>query len=517
MDFQETIAGIYAAVWWQTIHAKLNAYNKARLGLLPITLLLMFYRWDLGGFQDQCNSTGEILMYKARLIANGLNQVPGIYYAETYFPVIRIVMAIRALLMIIPYHLDIPVAYLAAGLQHEIYMRHPEGVDIPAGMYLLLLRAIYGLKQSGREWNNLINDFLVNHLGFTSCVNDRCVYVFKTLSNYCIICVYVDDIIVCTANTDLRDEIIKAFQQRFEAKCLGVLEWYLGIKVTITPTAIAFTMEKYIATILQKFGLSECRITNVPMATSVKLSADQSPSTALEGLEMKDFNFQSLIGVLQWIMLCVRPDIAFALSAVARFSANPGIAHWNAAVNIVRYLKGTPTLGITFHSGLPSLLHHAYADADWANFDIDGRRSQTGNIEMLSGGPIFWRSRVQKSVALSSTEAEYVSLTDMAKAIIPTKSTLVELFMEAADAPPTIIYQDNESTIRLAMYSTLHERTRHIDIRRHFIRELVEDKRVALGNKDTSDMVADMGTKALPHAPLVKCRNVGMGVHRPNV
>ena len=460
-----------------------------------------------------------MLKYKARLVAKGFTQVLGVHYSETYSPVIRltsfiIVMAICAFLMIIPYHVDIPVAYLAAGLQHEIYMRHPEGVDIPAGMYL---RAIYGLKQAGREWNNLINDFLVNHLGFISCVNDRCVYVFKTAFNYCIICVYVDDIIVCTANAALRDEIIKQFQQRFEAKCLGVLEWYLGIKVAITPSAISFTMEKYIATILSKFGLSECKITNVPMATSVRLSAEQSPSTEIEGLEMKGFNFQSLIGVLQWIMLCVRPDIAFALSAVARFSANPGIAHWNAAVNIVRYLKGTPTLGITFHSGLPSLQHHAYADADWANFDIDGRRSQTGNIEMLSGGPIFWRSRCQKSVALSSTEAEYMSLTDMAKAVIPTKSTLVELFIETLDASPTIIHQDNESTIRLAMYSSLHERTRHIDIRRHFIRELVENGQIALGNLHTSDMVADMGTKALPHASLVKCINVGMGVQRPNV
>ena len=203
---------------------------------------------------------------------------------------------------------------------------------------------------------------------------------------------------------------------------------------------------------------------------------------------------------------------------VARFSANPGRAHWDAAVTIVRYLKGTKSLGISlFTSGLPSLCHEAYADSDWANADIDTRRSQTGNLEMMSHGPIFWRSRPQKSVALSSTEAEYVSCTDMAKAVVPTRSTLVELGMQTADADPTVIYQDNESTMRLAMYSTLHERTRHIDIRRHFIRELIAAFVIATAKKASADMSADALTKPLALAPLVRCRDVMMGNPMPAI
>ena len=264
-----------------------------------------------------------------------------------------------------------------------------------------------------------------------------------------------------------------------------------------------FIMEKHIDDLLVTFGLTN------RMSPTLRLSTEQCPKTEIERAEMKKFPFQSLVGVLMYLMLCVRP--------VARFSANPGRAHWDAAVTIVRYLKGTKSLGISFTSGLPSLCHEAYADSDWANADIDTRRSQTGNLEMMSHGPIFWRSRPQKSVALSSTEAEYVSCTDMAKAVVPTRSTLIELGMQTADADPTVIYQDNESTMRLAMYSTLHERTRHIDIRRHFIRELIAAFVIATAKKASADMSADALTKPLALAPLVRCRDVMMGNHMPAI
>ena len=212
-----------------------------------------------------------------------------------------------------------------------------------------------------------------------------------------------------------------------------------------------------------------------------------------------------VVGALNWAALATRPDIAFAVATVARFASNPGIAHWEAVKRIFRYLAGTRDLWLSYGETRRAL--EGYADADGSM--NEDRRAISGYAFLIDGGAVSWSSKRQEIVSLSTTESEYVAVTHGMKEALWLRSLLSEVF-EPITAPTTL-FSDNQSAIALTRDHQYHARTKHIDVRYHFIRWVIEQGSLRLIYCPTDDMVADSLTKALPSAK-VKHFAAGLGL-----
>ena len=245
------------------------------------------------------------------------------------------------------------------------------------------------------------------------------------------------------------------------------------------------------------------------MQVGLPLTESMSPTTEAERVDMARVPYRSAVGSLMYAMVATRPDIAAAVSAVSRFMENPGSEHWTAVKHIMRYLKNTADWVLTLGSGCKLQLV-GYCDADWAGGDLDGRRSTTGYTFSLGSGSIVWSSKRQPTVALSTTEAEYMATTNAAREAIWLRRLLGELGYTQAE--PTVIYSDNQGSIKLAHNPVHHSRTKHIDVQHHFVRELVESNVVALRYCPTDANVADVLTKPLLRIKHVQCAEA-LGLH----
>jgi len=296
-----------------------------------------------------------------------------------------------------------------------------------------------------------------------------------------------------TTLSNLKTELSK----RFEMKDLGEVHYCLGIHVIRDrkKRTIRISQIKYVEDILKRFNMFDCKPIGTPLDANSKLSKTMSPNTAEEEEEMKKIPYKSAIGSLMYAMLGTRPDIAYAVGAVSQYGSNPGREHWLAVKRIFRYLKGTAHFALEYKKPDSSLI--GYCDADWAG-NIDDRRSTTGYVFLIAGGSVSWSSKKQPTVALSTTEAEYMALTQATKEAIWIRQLLSEIGMTPKTSrEPTIIRSDNQGCISLAKNSVHHARTKHIDIQHHFVREKLEDGEVEVIFCKTEEMVADVLTKGL--------------------
>jgi hypothetical protein len=287
------------------------------------------------------------------------------------------------------------------------------------------------------------------------------------------------------------------------AYCLGI-----QIRRDRENRILWMSQEKYIGDILKRFNMEDCKPVGTPMDTSIKLTKDMEPQTEQEKLEMKKVPYRSAVGSLMYAMVGTRPDIAAAVGVVSRHLENPGQAHWAAVKRILRYLKGTQKLGLQYGGNPTSGLLMGYSDADWAG-DLETRRSTTGYMFQLCGGAISWNSKRQSSVALSTTEAEYMALSSATQEAIWLRQLLKDLHNPQQAA--TVIHEDNQACIAAVKNPTNHSRMKHIDIRYHFTREKVEAKEVVLEYCETNKMVADILTKAIGRPKFEQLRTL-MGV-----
>ena len=230
------------------------------------------------------------------------------------------------------------------------------------------------------------------------------------------------------------------------------------------------------------------------MDISFRLTPDQAPATTAEHAVMRDKPYHEAVGALNWAALTTRPDIAFAVATVARFTANPGIAHWEAVKQIYRYLASTRDLWLTYGEARRAL--EGYADADGSM--SEDQRAITGYAFLIDGGAVSWSSKRQEIVSLSTTESEYVAATHGMKEALWLRSLLSKIF-EPMKAPTTL-FSDNQAAISLTCNHQYHARTKHINVRYHFIRWVIEQGSLRLVYCPTDDMVTDTLTKALPSA-----------------
>ena len=288
--------------------------------------------------------------------------------------------------------------------------------------------------------------------------------------------------------TDLKVKMNK----RFDMKDLGEIKYCLGLQVIRNRKqgTIRLTQLKYVEGILKRFDMANCKPVTTPFEG--KISKDMSPKNQEDLDEMKNVPYQSAVGSLMYAMLGTRPDISFAVGAVSQYSSNLGKEHWKAVKRIFCYLKGTLDYALEY-SGSDQAVH-GYSNADWAR-NIDDHHSTTGYAFLLNRGAISWASKKQLMVALSTTEAEYMALAQVTKEAIWIRRFLSEI---NTDLPTKmIVYSDNQSAISLCRNSTFHARTKHIDIRHHFLREKVESGELEISFCGTEDMTADILTKGL--------------------
>jgi hypothetical protein len=390
------------------------------------------------------------------------------------------------------HQMDVKTAFLNGDLEEEIYMEQPEGFT-HEGEHLVckLHKSLYGLKQSPRAWNQKLDAFLKS-IEFTRSDADFSVYVAQVKDVKFFIVVYVDDLILVCNNKDKLLQVKEELSRKFEMKDLGDLHFFLGMEVERDRAQRLLYINQigYLKEILKRFRMEDCKAIGVPLDPKMKLKKNVNKDD-----EMVKVPYQQAVGSLMYAMLCTRPDLAYPISVVSQHMANPSLEHWIAVKRIFRYLQGTLRFKLRF-GGLSLQDVVGYCDADWAG-DLEDRRSTTGFVFMMGGGATSWSSKRQPTIALSTTEAEYMASTQATKEAIWMNKLMKELgYMKEKKA--MVIRCDNQGAISLTKNPTQHARTKHIDVQHHFVRERVENGEVTFEYCSTEEMVADVLTKALP-------------------
>ena len=325
--------------------------------------------------------------------------------------------------------------------------------------------------------------------GFTQSNADPCVYV-RIADPVAIIAVYVDDLVILAKTEANMSTVKKCLAIRFKMKDLGELHYCLGVCVEWNRdrTSLWLHQKRYVLNLIQEYGLQNANTVATPADVSVKLAMEDGVSNTVDPTA-----YQSIVGNLMYAATATRPDISFAVGVLSRFCSKPTMAHLTAAKRVLRYLKSTPGLALKFDKRVDGALI-GYSDADWAG-DLDDRHSTTGNLFIMAGGTISWTSKKQATVSLSTAEAEYIALSTATQEAIWLRRLLADLNTEQSS--PNVIMGDNQGSIAIERNPVSHNRTKHIDIRYHFIREALQDDIIDLCFCPSSEMIADVLTKPL--------------------
>lgn len=468
----------------------------APLGVKPIGC-----KWV---FKKKTDMDGNIVTYKARLVAKGFTQRQGIGYEETFSPV-AMLKSIRILLSIAAYYdyeiwqMDVKTAFLNGSLTEEVYMTQPPGfmTSTQADKVCKLKRSIYGLKQASRSWNFRFDE-VIRGYGYIKNPEEPCVYKKISGSQTVFLVLYVDDILLI-GNDKPTLEATKAWLgDNFSIKDLGEAAYILGIKISRDRSrrTLQLSQEVYIDNMLEKFSMQGSKKGSLPIAHGCKLSKDLCPKTKSERLRMNGIPYASAIGTIMYAMLCTRPDVSYALSMTSRYQSCPGEGHWTAVKNILKYLRRTKDLCLTY-GGEEELVIRTFTDACFQT-DRDDQKSQSGFVFCLNGGAVSWKSSKQDTTADSTAELEYIAVAEAAKEAVWIKNFLMELGVVPSSREPVNLYCDNNAAITQSKEPRLHNKSKHVLRKYHLLREIVMRGDVAVSRVATEDNVTDPLTKGLP-------------------
>ena len=478
----------------------LHQNHTWRLANLPKGKKAIGCKWVFAkkeGFPNQ-----EDVRYKARLVAKGYAQKEGIDYNEVFSPVvkhssIRIMLALVAQLDLELVQMDVKTAFLHGNLEEEIYMTQPEGFKVAGkeNMVCKLEKSLYGLKQSSRQWYKRFDEFMLRQ-GYKRSKYDHCVYLHKLKDgSFVYLLLYVDDMLIASKNSEEIDKLKIQLKKEFEMKDLGEAKKILGMEIIRDRRSkkLCLSQKEYLKRVLQRFGIDDkTKPVSTPLASHFKLSTTMSPMDEAEREYMSKVPYANVVGSLMYAMVCTRPDISQAVGVISRYMHNPGKEHWQAVKWILRYIHNTVDVGLVFEQEDNQSVV-GYCDSDFAG-DLDKRRSTTGYVFTFAKAPVSWKSTLQSTVALSTTEAEYMAITEAVKEAIWLQGLLKELGVEQKSIT---IFCDNQSAIQLAKNQVYHARTKHIDVRYHFVREIIEEGGVTVKKIHTTENPADMLTKVV--------------------
>ena len=460
-------------------------------------------------FRKKLKADGSLEKYKARLVAKGFLQQFGKDFNETFAPVakfksIRLILAIAAHFNQTVFQDDCTSAFLNGVLKEKVLMDQPEGYQVKTrDIKWLLTKTLYGLKQSPREWNEVFHNFMMNY-GFVQSKNDPCLYIKFEEARSLLVGLYVDDVISTGTDSNQVQNFRKALKAKFKCSEGGLLKWGLGMEIIQDSTGISINQDQYIASKLLEFDDF--------LAKDVKRSVPLDPNfqelliEANESNEVEEgFPFRSIVGSLMFAATGTRPDIQTAVSIASRFLDKPKRIHCDMVKQILYYLRQNPSRPIVYKKQLNPKLE-IYSDSSFAN-NAD-YSSISGFAVVFGNSLIAWSSKKQPVIALSSTEAEYVALTGASQEALWFQSVLAELGINQACVT---IYEDNNSCIKLAQNPQEFKRTRHIQVKYHFIRSLVKEGKVSVQYCNTKDQLADLFTKGV-NGPRLKEITTKLGI-----
>ena len=434
---------------------------------------------------------GVVDKYKVRIVAKGYNQILDLDYNESFAPVARFnTLRIFLTLSLAKKHfrksVDVVAAYLNSPITEELYLETPEGMACKSGYTLKLEKALYGLKQAGRNWYLVLKRYLTEREGFKCCLSEHCVFI-NTEKDMMII-VYVDDLIVSGKVISDIDSFFSRLKATFELGEPTELDWYLGIGIQEVPEGIFLTQEKYVEKIADKYGYNFNVEDTIDTPMIENLSIIKDPADEL----FDDFDMKSRIGSLMFASVCTRPDIAYAVSYLARYTTHPSKEVCKAINRVFKYLVGTKELGIFIPKNDETIMR-VYCDSDYGG-DKNDFKSTSGIIVYLGQSVVSWYTSKQTTTAQSSCDAEIVAMNHAAKEIVWMRGLLEEL--GAHQANPTKLFCDNQGAIQLAHNPVFHKRTKHIMIKFSYLVEQLQKDEIILNYIKSAENISDMFTKA---------------------
>lgn len=430
--------------------------------------------------------------YKARLVVRGFMQKEGLDYSETFSPVISMPALRLVLVMILnedlhAFVLDVKTAFLNGKLKELVFMDQPQGYDDNSGRKCKLKRSLYGLKQAPRQWFERFLEFILK-LNFKPLDNEPCIFVRYSNGHKIVIALYVDDILIAGSNVNETNVVISLLSKEFHMSKSESVSEFLGIRMKFTSDSLIMDQESYVIKLLDKFNMLECKPSDIP------ISPKSTPSDFKNG---KPFTgpYRELVGCLLYLSYASRPDILYAVNCLSQVQEKPTDIAWIALKKILRYLKGTLSLKLVYKKLNYDPNLSMYVDADWGS-NTDDRKSVSGYILMFCNMPVLWCCNKQKSVALSSTEAEVIALTKSLQDLLWFKNIACEI----VNIKDLVIFEDNQSCIKCISNESNYGRMKHIDIKLKFVRDAVKENNVKIEYVPTNVQIADLFTKALPKA-----------------
>lgn len=464
---------------------------------LPPNKQILGCRWVYNLKKDE---EGKIVRYKSRLVAQGYNQIKGESYEETFSPVvnfsiIRLFFSILVVLLKWKHiQCDITCAYLYAPLNEEVYIRQPPGYVIAGNENKVykLNKALYGLHQSGRAWyfelTRVLGEIGLEKLDWCNCT----FFSGKSI----LLLVYVDDIVIFGKTDNLISDMLRKLKQKFDLKVLGRTKRLLGVEFEESSEGMLIHQIPYINDIVKRFEKFYIPVSSLPIVQSAIYSKRQCPQSECEKEEMKKFPYRNILGCLSFLSNRTRPDISYAVNIFSQFQNNPGMEHWCGLLKLLGYVRKTSGYKLRLNCNATNLI--GYSDADFAS-NRDDRISMGGQFICLGNAPIVWRSFKEKSVTLSTMEAEFVSMVESIKEL-----TWLDNVLKACSEKKIIKYVskplllvDNQAAIEFLKSPLENYRTKHIDIKYFYVRELYYNETFSIKYVRSKLNLADVFTKPL--------------------
>lgn len=485
-DYNEAINCSEKVFWMDAMKEEMNALRENETWLLvdkPENRKVINNRW----VYTKKSNPDSTERFRARLVIKGCSQIPGVDYKETFSPVarydtVRFLLSIAANNSLCLGQFDIKTAFLYGNLDDDIYMKQPEGFHDGTAKVCKLLKSLYGLKQAPRCWTEHFSEF-IKKFGFSKSSADSCFYIYEKNNEKMFLVIYVDDGLIAASHEQLIDKFFAELRKNFKITCTKEVGNFLGIEICrLKDGSIFINQGKYIENIVERFNLSDANYASTPIEV---------------GWDANDFikdncsniPYREAVGSLMFVQLVSRPDISFAVNIASRVLDKPTKAHWLLVKRIIRFLKGTADLGL-FYKKNDNFA--TYSDADFGG-DKETRKSTSGMVCMFANAPIVWQSKRQQCVSLSTTEAEYVSAASAAKEIV----WIQKLFRDCKIDVNCMLYVDNMSALKLVKNPEFHQRSKHIDIKYHFVRDLYERGEINVKYVKSEDQIADIFTKAI--------------------
>jgi hypothetical protein len=511
-SYKEAMASEHKHEWHHAVNvelanmAKHKVWKIVKKDSMPTDRRLIGSRWV---FKKKGNG-----VYRARLVAKGFTQIPGVDFSENYAPVLsdevfRLLMLYWSVKEFDSEQLDVETAFLYGDLDEEIYMECPEGMSIDHDECLLLQKSIYGLVQAARQWNVKFVSTL-KKLGFVQCQADPCLLYHKSSDGEVFLVIYVDDC-ACIGNRKAIDKKIQEIKKHFVIKCLGKVNEYVGCQITNQEGLLDIKQPDIVKSLEKKFGklIKEINAITTPAITRSIVMRPVEGDSLLSTSEQQ--LYRSGVGTLLYLVKHSRPDIANAVRELSKVMDGATAGHFKMLLRAIKYVVLTKNKNLRFE---PSTLVEnkwsvvAYCDSDYAG-DTDTRVSVTGFMVFVLGVAIAWKSKAQRNVTLSSTEAEYTAIAEVCKEICFIVQVMEFMGMDVARPIP--VHVDNVGAIFMANNKVTSQRTKHIDVRYHFVRELIEKRLIKICFVKSADNKADLFTKNLENDTFWKHANKLLG------